>query len=57
MTLAEELEHVKREYPQAYQYMKEIRDASEKAGYSDGLRDAITATRPTFDDDDNFVKA
>ena len=57
MTLAEELEHVKREYPQAYQYMKEIRDASENAGYSEGLRDAITATLPTFDDDDNFVKA
>lgn len=57
MTLVEELEHVKREYPQAYQYMKDIRDASEKAGYSEGLCDAITATLPTFDDDDNFVKA
>ena len=57
MTLVEELEHVKREYPQAYQYMKDIRDASEKAGYSEGLHDAITATLPTFDDDDNFVKA
>ena len=57
MTLVEELEHVKREYPQAYQYMKDIRDASENAGYSEGLHDAITATLPTFDDDDNFVKA
>ena len=57
MTLAEELEHVKREYPQAYQYMKEIRDASENAGYIEGLHDAITAKLPTFDDDDNFVKA
>ena len=57
MTLVEELEHVKREYPQAYQYINDIRDASEKAGYSEGLHDAITATLPTFDDDDNFVKA
>ena len=57
MTLAEELEHVKREYPQAYKYMKEIRDASENAGYSEELHDAVTATLPTFDDDDNFVKA
>ena len=57
MTLAEELEHVKDEYPQAYQYIQEIRDASENAGYIEGLRDAITATLPTFDDDDNFVKA
>lgn len=57
MTLVEELEHVKREYPQAYAYMQEIRDASENAGYSEGIHDAITATLPTFDDDDNFIKA
>ena len=57
MTLVEELEHVKAEYPQAYAYMQEIRDASENAGYSEGVRDAITATLPTFDDDDEFVKA
>lgn len=57
MTLVEELEHVKAEYPQAYAYMQEIRDASENAGYSEGMHDAITATLPTFDDDDNFVKA
>ena len=55
MTLTDELMCIKREYPQAWEYMREIREQALAEGYHEGNVDALHAELPHFDDNDEMI--
>ena len=55
MTLTDELMHIKHEYPQAWEYMREIREQALAEGYHEGNVDALHAELPHFDDNDEMI--
>ena len=56
MTLTDELMHIKAEYPQAWEYMREIREGALAEGYHEGMTDATHAELPKFNDNDEMIE-
>ena len=51
MTIAEELSCIKREYPEAWEYIKEMMDYRELKG----AQEALAPSLPKFDDNDELI--
>lgn len=52
MSISEQLDHIRNDYPEAWAYIKEMLDYREQLG----RETALTAELPKFDDNDNMVE-